>query len=53
MHDLPKPRQNHNCDLPEFIKITVMDNFDLPRIKKMTQVTCPKLIIVTSNLLYL
>ena len=54
----------HSCfamnlldDLPKVCKktvskMTVRNNFNLPKVRKMTYVTCIKLIIVTSDLIF-
>ena len=36
MHNLPKVGKNCNHDLPKVSKMTMMDSFDLPNVRKMT-----------------
>ena len=40
-----------NCDLLKVSKVITADSFNLPKVRKMIKVTCPKFIKVTSNLL--
>ena len=47
MNNLSKVGENYDRDLPKVNEMTRADNFNLPKIKKMTYVTCPKLVIVT------
>ena len=36
MHDLPKDRENQNCNLTNVNKVTETNNFNLPKVAKMT-----------------
>ena len=45
--NLPKAGENYNYDLPKVSKMIVKDKFNFIKIRKMTQVTCLKLVIVT------
>ena len=40
----PKLAKKNICDLPKVNKATVLETFNLPKVKKMTQITCLKLI---------
>ena len=50
MFDLLKVSENYNCHLPKIGKLTVTGSFDLPKVRKITKVTHPKLVKVTSTL---
>lgn len=50
MCDLPKVGENYNSKLVKLSKVTVADHFDIPNVKKMTNITCLKLVKVISNL---
>ena len=52
LHGLPKLGENYNIYLPKVSKVIATDGFYLPKVRKMTYVSCSKLFIVTSNLLY-
>ena len=52
LDDLPKVGEKYNCELAKVSKMTVRDNFNLPKVRKMTYITCIKLIIVTSDLIF-
>ena len=49
MHDLAKVGKNYNRDLPKVSKMRITDS---SKVRKSTYITCPKIVIVTSNLLY-
>ena len=51
MHNLSKVTKKYICDLPKVNNATVSETFDLAKVKKMTKITCPKLIKASSNLL--
>lgn len=53
MNDLLNVSGNYNPDLLKVSKETEEDNFKLHKIRKMTKVTCPKLIKATIILLTL
>lgn len=40
----PKLAKKNINDLPKVNKATVLETFNLPKVKKMTQITCLKLI---------
>ena len=42
--------QNYNCILPKDSKVTLIENFDLPKVRIMTSVTCPKLVKKNKNI---
>ena len=44
MHDLPKVSENYNLVLVKVRKVTVTDSFNLPKVRKIFKVTCPKLV---------
>lgn len=50
MHDLPKVGKNYNSKLVKLSKETVADHFNIPNVRKMTYITCLKLVKVISNL---
>ena len=52
LDDLPKVGEKYNCELAKVSKMTVRDNFNLPKVRKMTYITGINLIIVTSNLIF-
>ena len=49
MHDLAKVGKNYNRDLPKVSKMRITGS---SKVRKSTYITCPKIVIVTSNLLY-
>ena len=50
---LPKFSVNYYIGLSKVSKVTVADIFNLSKVWKMIKVTCPKLVVVTSNFLTL
>ena len=52
MHDLAIAGKIYNGQLHKVNKKKVSDNFNLPKVRRMTKITCQKLLIVTSNLFY-
>ena len=51
VNDLPKVCENYNFDLPKVSEVIVTYNLNLLKVRKMTKVTCPKLVKLASNLL--
>lgn len=43
-HEFPKVSENYNRDLLKDNKVTKTDNFNQPKVRKMTKFTHPKLV---------
>ena len=53
MNNFPKISGNYNFDLPKVSEGTEADHFKLPKIRKMAEVICPRLVKMTITLLNL
>ena len=45
-----KVSENYNYELAKISKLTVTGSFNRPKFRKITKVTCPKLVKATSTL---